>query len=46
MIKGMLQDSEEREYEEILNAYRLTGKTIFPVKENRIGLRFETFYKG
>ncbi|CAB4391023.1 unnamed protein product [Rhizophagus irregularis] len=46
MMKEILQDSEEREYQKILNAYRLTGKTIFPVKENRIGLRFETFYNA
>uniref|UniRef100_U9U0E2 Uncharacterized protein n=1 Tax=Rhizophagus irregularis (strain DAOM 181602 / DAOM 197198 / MUCL 43194) TaxID=747089 RepID=U9U0E2_RHIID len=45
-MKEILQDSEEREYQKILNAYRLTGKTIFPVKENRIGLRFETFYNA
>ncbi|RIA99436.1 Cenp-O kinetochore centromere component-domain-containing protein [Glomus cerebriforme] len=44
MIKEMLQDNKEREYEEILKAYRLTGKTIFPVKDDRIGLRFETFH--
>ncbi len=46
MIQEMIQASKEREHEEILNAYRLTGKTIFSVKENRVGLRFETFYGG
>ncbi|GBC10745.1 hypothetical protein RclHR1_09870004 [Rhizophagus clarus] len=46
MIKEILQDGGDREYQNILNAYRLTGKTIFPVKDNRIGLRFETFYNA
>lgn len=45
-MKEISQDSEDREYQKILNAYRLTGKTIFPINENRIGLRFETFYNG
>ncbi|CAG8558472.1 9447_t:CDS:2 [Funneliformis caledonium] len=46
MIQDMIQASKEREYEEILNAYRLTGITIFSVKGNRTGIRFETFYRA
>ncbi|CAI2180933.1 12032_t:CDS:2, partial [Funneliformis geosporum] len=45
----MTQDEfqeHEREYEEILNAYRLSGITIFSVKGNRTGIRFETFYRA
>ncbi|CAG8665254.1 18592_t:CDS:2, partial [Racocetra persica] len=46
IVQEMFRASKRREYEEFLRAYRLTGKTIFSLKENRVGLRFETFYGG
>ncbi|CAG8634910.1 6186_t:CDS:2 [Cetraspora pellucida] len=46
IVQEMLRVSKRRECEEFLRAYRLTGKTIFTLKENRVGLRFETFYGG
>ena len=35
-----------RELENITVAYRLAGKTIFVFSDNRIGIRFETFFNG
>ncbi|RHZ82730.1 hypothetical protein Glove_104g58 [Diversispora epigaea] len=34
----------QNEYEELLRAYRLIGRTIFPTKGKRVEMRFETFY--
>ncbi|CAG8497547.1 14037_t:CDS:2 [Ambispora leptoticha] len=38
--------SDRLKIEELLQAYHMTGKTIFQDKKNRVGLRFETFFKG
>ncbi|CAG8444319.1 9242_t:CDS:2 [Ambispora gerdemannii] len=38
--------SDKLKIEELLQAYSITGKTIFQDKENRVGLRLETFFKG
>ncbi|CAG8570791.1 8380_t:CDS:2 [Diversispora eburnea] len=34
----------QNEYEELLRAYRLIGRTVFPTKGKRVEMRFETFY--
>ncbi|CAG8549217.1 225_t:CDS:2, partial [Dentiscutata heterogama] len=44
MVQEMFRVNKRRECDDFFRAYRLTGKTIFPLKENRVGLRFETFY--
>ncbi|CAG8595540.1 16564_t:CDS:2, partial [Dentiscutata erythropus] len=46
VVQEMFRVSKRRECDDFLRAYRLTGKTIFSLKENRVGLRFETFYGG
>ncbi|KAF0470300.1 centromere protein O-like [Gigaspora margarita] len=46
MVQDMFRVNKRRECDKFLKAYRLTGKTIFSLKENQVGLRFETFYGG
>ncbi|KNC49538.1 uncharacterized protein AMSG_05566 [Thecamonas trahens ATCC 50062] len=36
----------ERADEDLLQAYRLAGKSVFPVGDDKLGIRFETFYQG
>ncbi|CAG8606938.1 732_t:CDS:2 [Paraglomus occultum] len=46
LIEQTIRTPKRSEREELLRAYRLTGKTIFSVPNNGIGLRFETFFGG
>ncbi|CAG8565536.1 811_t:CDS:2 [Paraglomus brasilianum] len=46
LIEQIVCIPKRSEGEELLRSYRLTGKTIFSVPNNEIGLRFETFFGG
>ncbi|KAL1921418.1 uncharacterized protein VTP21DRAFT_11134 [Calcarisporiella thermophila] len=46
LIQDLMADTEARQAAELNSAYRLAGRTMFPVKGGHVGIRLETFYKG
>ncbi|RUS19757.1 Cenp-O kinetochore centromere component-domain-containing protein [Endogone sp. FLAS-F59071] len=46
LVQDIIAGCKERQITELQTYYRLSGRTIFPVKDHHVGVRFETFYGG
>ncbi|RUP06776.1 Cenp-O kinetochore centromere component-domain-containing protein, partial [Jimgerdemannia flammicorona] len=46
LVQDIIAGCKERQITELQTYYRLSGRTIFPVKDHHVGIRFETFYGG
>jgi len=45
-VKKVLENIESSSKENILLAYRFTGKSMFPLDDNKMGIRLDTFFGG